>query len=291
MATTEKNQVEYRETVAAKSSMTSTARSPDKLNRIFITAEPIEEEVVKAIEKGDVSPNDDFKHRARILAYEYGWDATDARKIWAFGLGPDSSANLLVDQTKAIKYLSEIQSDLIAAFQSVTKEGPVSGLPMRGVRFNIVDVVLVDDASGRGAGQLVETARRAICAAFLLASPTLLEPVYLATIQVPESASNTASNLVTKRDGNIFSEGKAGGDSSYTIGAYVPAMKSIGLEADLKAAIKGQVSVQLDHDHWKSLQGGSLDPESQAGSLAVELRQEKGLPAEIPSFETYHDKV
>lgn len=47
-------------------------------------AEPLAEEVSKAVEDGKIGPRDDIKIRARLLADEYGWDVTDARKIWCF---------------------------------------------------------------------------------------------------------------------------------------------------------------------------------------------------------------
>jgi elongation factor 2 len=93
--------VSYRETVAGTSSITALSKSPNKHNRLYVTAQPLDEEVSKDIENGKISPRDDFKARARILADEHGWDITDARKIWCFG--PDTTgANLLVDQTKYV---------------------------------------------------------------------------------------------------------------------------------------------------------------------------------------------
>ena len=129
--------VQYRETVAAKSSITALSKSPNKHNRLYVIAEPLDEEVSKAIEAGTIAPRDDFKARARVLADEHGWDVTDARKIWCFG--PDTTgANLLVDQTKAVQFLSEIKDSMVSGFQWATKEGPVAEEPMRSVRFNIM---------------------------------------------------------------------------------------------------------------------------------------------------------
>ncbi|KAG7105136.1 Elongation factor 2 like protein [Verticillium longisporum] len=127
--------VAFRETVGAKSSMTALSKSPNKHNRIYMEAEPIDEELCKEIEGGKVSPRDDFKARARILADDFGWDVTDARKIWTFG--PDTvGANLLVDQTKAVQYLNEIKDSMVSGFQWATREGPVAEEPMRAIRFN-----------------------------------------------------------------------------------------------------------------------------------------------------------
>jgi elongation factor 2 len=131
--------VGYRETVMAESSMTALSKSQNKHNRLYMTAAPLDEELTRLIEDGKMTPRDDFKARARILADEYGWDVTDARKIWCFG--PEvTGANLLVDTTKGVQYLNEIKDSCVAAFQWATKEGPCAEEPMRGVRFNILDV-------------------------------------------------------------------------------------------------------------------------------------------------------
>jgi elongation factor 2 len=57
---------------------------------------------------------------------------------------------------------------------------------MRGCVFEIHDVVMHADAIHRGGGQIIPTARRAIYAAQLTATPRLCEPVYLVEIQAPE---------------------------------------------------------------------------------------------------------
>jgi elongation factor 2 len=134
--------VSYRETVSAESSIVALSKSPNKHNRIFMKALPMPEELAADIEAGKISPRDDFKARARILAEEYEWDVTDARKIWCFG--PDTNgANLLVDTTKAVQYLNEIKDSCVAAFQWATKEGVLAEENMRAIRFNVLDVVLV----------------------------------------------------------------------------------------------------------------------------------------------------
>lgn len=43
------------------------AKSPNKHNRLYCTAEPINEELADKIEKGDVGPKNDPKERSRIL--------------------------------------------------------------------------------------------------------------------------------------------------------------------------------------------------------------------------------
>ena len=105
--------VGYRETVQAESSMVALSKSQNKHNRLYVIAQPLDEDLCKEIETGKVNPRDDFKIRARHLADNYGWDVTDARKIWCFG--PETTGpNLLVDVTKGVQYLNEIKDSCVA---------------------------------------------------------------------------------------------------------------------------------------------------------------------------------
>jgi elongation factor 2 len=133
--------VPYRETVKAESSIVALSKSQNKHNRLYTKALPLDEAVTKGIEDGKVNARDDFKARARVLADEYGWDVTEARKIWCFG--PDTTGpNLLVDVTKGVQYLNEIKDSCVAAFQWATKEGVLCEENMRGIRYNVLDVTV-----------------------------------------------------------------------------------------------------------------------------------------------------
>merc|ERR1712241_802471 len=145
--------VSYHETVSETSSITCLSKSPNKHNRLFMTATNMPEGLPEDIDNGDVTPRQDFKIRGRYLADKYEYDITEARKIWCFGpdtLGP----NLLIDATKGVQYLNEIKDSVVAGFQWATKEGVLCDENMRGVRFNIYDVTLHTDAIHRGGGQI-----------------------------------------------------------------------------------------------------------------------------------------
>jgi elongation factor 2 len=283
--------VQYRETVTEKSSMTALSKSPNKHNRLYMVAEPLDEELCKAIEAGSISPRDDFKARARVLADDFGWDVTDARKIWAFG--PDTTgANLLVDQTKAVQYLNEIKDSVVSGFQWATREGPIGEEPMRGIRFNILDVTLHADAIHRGGGQIIPTARRVLYAATLLATPSLQEPVFLVEIQVPESAMGGVYGVLTRRRGHVFHEEQRPGTPLFTIKAYLPVMESFGFNGDLRQATSGQAFPQSVFDHWQILPLGSpLDPSTGAGKLVQEMRKRKGLKPEVPGVDNVSSDI
>ncbi|CAN8103197.1 unnamed protein product [Discula destructiva] len=283
--------VQYRETVSGKSSMTALSKSPNKHNRIYMIAEPLDEELSLAIEAGKITPRDDFKARARILADEHGWDVTDARKIWTFG--PDTNGpNLLVDQTKAVQYLNEIKDSVVSGFQWASREGPVAEEPMRSVRWNIMDVTLHADAIHRGGGQIIPTTRRVLYAAALLAEPALQEPVFLCEIQVPEQAMGGVYSVLSRRRGHVFGEEQRPGTPLFTIKSYLPVIESFGFNSDLRAQTSGQAFPQSVFDHWQLLPGGSpLDPTSKVGSMVQDMRKRKGIKVEVPGVENYYDKL
>merc|ERR1712050_163682 len=70
--------VSYRETVTEKSSVTCLAKSPNKHNRIYLEAEPMDEELNVAIEEGKLGPKADPKERAKGLKEKFEWDDNSA---------------------------------------------------------------------------------------------------------------------------------------------------------------------------------------------------------------------
>ena len=276
--------VSYRESVDGMSSMTALSKSPNKHNRIYMTAQKLDEEISKEIENGKIGPRDDFKVRARILADEYGWDVTDARKIWCFG--PDTTGpNLLVDQTKAVQYLNEIKDSVISGFQWATREGPIGEEPLRSTRFNILDVTLHADSIHRGTGQIMPTTRRVLYAAMLLAKPAILEPVYQVEIQVPEQAMGGIYGVLTRRRGHVFEETQRPGTPLYNIKAYLPVNESFGFVADLRSNTAGQAFPQSVFDHYQTLPGDPADKTTKAGQIVEAMRIKKGIKPDVPGYD------
>jgi len=282
--------VGYRETVTAESSMIALSKSQNKHNRLYVKAEPLGDELTADIEEGRVAPRDDPKIRARYLADTYGWDVTDARRIWTFG--PDTTGpNLFLDGSKGVQYMNEIKDSVVAAFQWATKEGGLADEPMRGIRFNILDCTLHADAIHRGGGQIIPTARRVCYAAQLLAKPTLQEPMFLVEIAVPESAQGGVYSCLNVRRGQVFSSEQRIGTPMYTMKAYLPVSESFGFNADLRAATGGQAFPQAVFDHWESLNGDATDATSKVNALCSTIRTRKGLKPDVPGYDHYYDKL
>ncbi|KAJ7502623.1 P-loop containing nucleoside triphosphate hydrolase protein [Mycena galericulata] len=288
--------VPYRETVTAESSIVALAKSQNKHNRLYLKAMPLGDELTTAIEDGRIEPRQDFKIRARALADEFGWEITDARKIWAFG--PDNTGpNLLVDVTKGIAYLQEIKDSCVAGLQWASKEGVCAEENMRGVRFNLLDAVLHSDSIHRGGGQIIPAARRVMNAACLLAEPALMEPVYLVEIQCPEAVVGDVYACLNSgpRRAQILSDrdnaDQRPGTSMFTIKAYLPVSQSFGFTNILRAATRGQVFPQSVFDHWEVMQGSPLEKGSKLEELVTKIRVRKGLSPTIPALDQYLDRL
>lgn len=284
--------VSYRETITGNSSKTCLSKSPNKHNRLFCEATPLGDELTQEIEeqKDEVTPRHDFKLRARYLADNHGWDVTDARKIW--GYGPDGTgANLFVDATKGISYLNEIKESVLGGFNWATKDGVLCEEVVRGMRVNLLDVVLHADAIHRGMGQILPTTRRVVYACQLVSEPALMEPVFLADIQVPQDAVGGVYGVLTRRRGHVFAEEQRPGTPMMQLKAYLPVNESFGFTADLRQATGGKAFPQCVFDHYQVISGDPTDLGNMAGKLVNGVRIRKGLTPDVPHLDRFYDRL
>merc|ERR1719329_1098400 len=284
--------VSFRETVVAESSQTCLSKSPNKHNRLFCRAEPIDDKTVEAFEEGIVGMKTEPKERIKILSKEFDWDPTDAKKIWCFG--PEATGpNVVVDQTKGVQYMNEIKDSVVAGFQWASKEGGLADENMRGVRINILDTTLHPDTIHRGGGQIIPTARRVFYASHLTASPRLQEPVFKVEIQCPESCVGKIYSVMTRKRGSVIEENKAGGNM-YNMKAYLPVLESFGFTAFLREQTGGQAFPQCSFSHYDTITSDPCDPEekSMAYELTQNTRKRKGLKLVNPAslLSKYIDK-
>ena len=283
--------VSFRETVSKQSERTVMSKSPNKHNRIYMQARPLEDGLAEAIDEGEVGPRDEPKLRGRLLAEKFGWDKDiGARKIWCFG--PDTHGpNMVVDMTKGVQYLNEIKDSVVAALQWAAKDGPLAEENMRNIAFEIEDVVLHADAIHRGGGQVIPTSRRVMYAAELTAGPKLMEPVYLVEIQCPEQAIGGVYSVLNQKRGMVFEEAQRPGTPIYNIKAYLPVIESFGFTGTLRAATSGQAFPQCVFDHWEMMNADPMQEGSQSNTICLDARKRKGLKVEMPTLSDYEDKL
>jgi len=282
--------VSYRESVEERSTQICLSKSPNKHNRLFMSAEPFPDGLAEDIDNGDVTSRQDFKLRGRYIADTYNWDVTEARKIWCFG--PEGTGpNMVIDVSKGVQYLNEIKDSVVAGFQWASKEGVLCDENMRGTRFNIHDVTLHADAIHRGGGQIIPTARRCLYATILTAGPRLLEPVFLVEIQCPQDATGGIYSCLNRRRGHIFEENAVPGTPMVHVKAFLPVNESFGFTADLRSQTQGKAFPQCVFDHWQKMPDDPMDPASKSSVIVTTCRTRKGLNPEIPALDKFLDKM
>jgi len=282
--------VSFRETCTDKSTETCLSKSANKHNRLYVEAETMGEELCVAIDDGDIKAGADAKLQGRKLADEFDWDVSEARKIWAFG--PDGTGpNLFVDTTKGVNYLAEIRESVVAGFAWATQNGPLCEEQMRGCRFNLMDVVLHADAIHRGMGQIMPTSRRVCFSSLMMATPGILEPVYLCNISVPQDAMGNVYGVLTQRRGHVFSEEQRPGTPQMTLLAYLPVMESFGFTASLRSNTGGKAFPQCSFDHWDVMSGTPFEENNKCHDTVLAVRKRKGLSEGVPEQRKYYDKL
>lgn len=282
--------VPLRETVLSTSNQICLAKSPNKHNRLYMTAEPIPSKLVDDMINKVITMRDDLTKRSRYLIDKYDWDQTDAKKIWSMAPEGNEESNILVDCTKGVQYMNEIKDHVDTAFKTTMLKGVLCEEPVRGVRFNINDVSMHADAIHRGGGQIIPTASRVMVASILTAKPAIMEPIFMVEIQVPQSYVGAVYNCLQNKRGEVFSQEQSVGEL-YVIKGYLPVLESFGFSSYIREHTSGQASPQLSFDHWKIVDGDPLDKNTFAGKIVRDARKRKGLPEDIPDISKFIDKL
>jgi len=277
--------VKFSETVLSASTQVCLGKSPNKLNRIYVTAEPLSEKLVTALDAKKL-PLDNPKELCSLLSKEYGWDKTDQSKVWYF-----EDTNCLVDMTHGLPYLATIKEHLVAAVKAATAEGVLCGEPLRGVRFNLLDAHLHADTVHRSGAQIIPTARRAFLAAQLCAQPSLVEPVFLAEIQTEQKVVSKIYSLLGKKRGNVIEEVSKEVSSLVIVRAYIPVLESLGFDAALRETTSGMATPQLVFSHWQSLPGDPFQEGTLARKEVDTVRARKKMKEKLPVLSDYNDKL
>lgn len=282
--------VSYRETVQQESNIMCLSKSPNKHNRLYMKAQPLEDEVSNLIEEGELGAKADPKDRAKTLRDKYSWEDAHARKIWCYG--PETTgANVVVDVTQGVQYLNEIKEHVVSGMQWASKEGPLCEENMRGIRYDIHDVTLHADSIHRGAGQIMPAARRCLYACELTAKPTLQEPIFLVEITCPVDAGSGVYSTLSMRRGHVFEENPREGTPLVQMKAYLPVAESFGFVADLRQQTSGQAFPQCVFDHWEGIGGDISDANGKLVEKILQIRGRKGLKVEMPDLNDYYDKL
>ncbi len=263
----------YRETVSKRGKVYE-GKSPNKHNRIYIQVEPLEEEIIELIRKGELFNEMDRKQIAKILR-EHGWDADMARNVWHI----DPKGNILVDMTKGAQYLQESKALIIAGFQEVMERGPLAEEAMRGVKAILVNVELHEDPVHRGYAQIVPATRRTLYASILSADPILLEPILKIEAKVTPDLMGAVTSVITSKRGRILNVTQQ--EYITIITGEIPAAETFDLSEVMRSATMGKAFWATEFYAWKPV------PASLRDKVIQEIRKRKGLPPEIPKISDF----
>ena len=141
-------------------------------------------------------------------------------------------------------------------------------------------------------GQISPTSRRVTYAGIYLASPALLEPIFLVNITCPNALVGTIYNVMSMRRGSVFDEGEGNAGGVANMKAYLPVAESFGFSQALAEATGGAAFSQLMFDHWQLMDGGDFkNPEDKLGKIINAIRVRKNLAPELPPLDRYLDKL
>ncbi|SPO24385.1 probable ribosomal elongation factor EF-2 [Ustilago trichophora] len=288
--------VRFCETVVETSAVKCYASTPNKRNKLTIICEPLEKGIAEDIESGVLDISMPPKVLGKLLQEKYGWDLLASRSVWAFGADA-RGANILVDDTLPSevdkKLLYSVKESIAQGFQWGCREGPLCDEPIRNVKFRILSADLASEPIHRGGGQIIPTARRACYAAFLMATPRLMEPIYEVEVSTPAAGIASVYTLLAKRRGHVVKDTPKPGSTLFTVKAYIPVIDANGFETDLRIATQGAAFALMTFSHWSIVPGNPTDgsiklrplepapPLGLAKDFVIKTRRRKGLPENV----------
>ena len=151
---------------------------------------------------------------------------------------------VLVNVTQSVQNILDIRDAMVSAFHQLCAKGPLAGQRLRGVRFDIVDAKIHSDRAHLRAQQLVPMGSRALTGAMLAASPRLLEPRFVVTVQSPPSAMKKVLQVLAARAAEV----QAVLDGS--VEALLSVRKSFGLVGDLRGETSGRSMLTTMPGGW-----------------------------------------
>ncbi len=267
--------VVYRECVRRKGGPFE-GKSPNKHNRFYLEAEPLEQKVTEAIRAGEIPSGQrikDAKALARKLE-ELGMDRDDAKNIvWI------KEMNMLVDATKGIQYLHETMELIREAFLEAVTKGPLAGERCMGAKVRLVDAKLHEDSVHRGPAQVIPAVRNAIYGAMVQGERTLLEPIQKVTLNTPQEVMGAVIGDLQGRRGvieDISQEGELA-----VITARVPVAEMFAFATAIRGATQGRVLWSYENAGFQPV------PPDLLPEVVRKIRERKGLRPE-PYDEAYY---
>jgi elongation factor 2 len=249
-------------------------KSPNKHNRLWVTVERLQPEIIEAIKTGKINEMQTRDERQKILMKEFGWSAEDARNVIAI-----EGTNVLVNRIKGRQYVEEVLDHVRSGFRDAVATGVLAKEPFYGIKVNLEDILIHEDPVHRGPAQILPMTWRPIWGAFLLSEPKLLEPILSFECKVPNDFVSSVISLLQKRRGRILD--MVNEEDMVIVKAELPVAESFGIADELRSSTQGRAFWATQFSRWAPV------PESMQADVIRQIRERKGLPPTPPRPEEF----
>ncbi len=258
--------VVYRESVGKSSGQAFEGRSPNKHNGFFIRVEPLDDELSDLIDKGELPEGRMKKRNDAVVSTlsKIGWGSDEIRNVKDIYKG-----SMFFDETRGEVHIGEVIEMILDAFEMVMDQGPLAREPCMKMKVTLEDIKLHEDAIHRGPAQVYPAVREAITEAMKNANATLLEPLQIHLIEVPESFMGAATKLVGGKRGQLLDMTQEAGQAQ--LKAKIPVAEMIGWSSDLRSATEGRGTSSLVDQQFEKI------PAAIQAEVIKKIRDRKGL--------------
>ena len=264
--------VVYRETITGRAGPVE-GKSPNRHNRFYLELEPMNPEVVKLIQQGDVSMTQQAVERRDALVAA-GMDKDEAKNVKAI-----EGTNMFIDMTKGIQYLNETMELVLDGWREALRGGPLADELVQNLKIRLVDVKLHEDAIHRGPAQVIPAVRSAVKAGLLMGGDSLLEPIQKIQITVPSEQMGAATSQIQGRRGQVFDMLSEG--DTMTIVGKAPVAELFGFAGDVRSATEGRAMWSTEFAGFELVPAGIVD------EVVKGIRRRKGLKEQMPRPDDY----
>jgi elongation factor 2 len=267
--------VVYRETLIGGSPEVE-GKSPNKHNKIKVFVEPLSPEIMEAFDAGTIPEGRPKGKEIVEILVAAGMDRPEAKGIWDV-----YNRNILVDKTKGVQYLNEVEELIVQGFEEAIDKGPLAKEKVTGVKVTITDASLHEDNVHRGPAQMLPAIKRSIYAAMLVAGVTLLEPKQKVTINVPQEYGGNVVTLTQGKRGQLLDMQQ---DGEYTnVIVKLPVADMFGFGNDLRSATQGKAIPYQEYAGYEPM------PKEMVAKVVRQIRERKGDKPEPPTPADFMD--
>ncbi|ELY64931.1 elongation factor EF-2 [Natrinema versiforme] len=242
--------------------------SPNRHNRFYISIEPMNDELVETIQRGEASMDMPEQDRREALQ-EAGMDKDDSQEVEHI-----HGTNILIDDTKGIQHLNETMELVIEGLEEALDNGPLANEPVQGSLIRLHDARLHEDTIHRGPAQVIPATREAVHKSLIDGKIKMLEPMQDVRIDVPNDHMGAASGEIQGRRGRVddmYQEGDL-----MVVEGIAPVGEMIGFASDIRSATEGRAS-------WNTENAGfEVMSDSLQRDKIMEIRERKGMKLELP---------